>query len=91
MTRDAGPSPVVELEIDGVRTRAAEGQTIAALLIALDAHGWERIPGVASRGARCGIGSCNDCVVTVDGVPRVKACLMPIRQGMQILTRRKVS
>ncbi|MFH8739394.1 (2Fe-2S)-binding protein [Streptomyces sp. NPDC017964] len=91
MTRATGPSPVVELFIDGVRTRAAAGQTIAALLIALDAHAWGRVPEAESRRARCGIGTCNDCVVTVDGVPRVKACLMPVQQGMQILTRRKVS
>lgn len=91
MTRAAGSSPTLELEIDGVTVRAAKGQTIAALLIALDAHGWGRMPDVESREARCGIGTCNDCVVTVDGVPRVKACLMPIREGMQILTRRRVS
>ena len=91
MTRAPGPSPTVEVQVDGVAMRAAKGQTIAALLIALDAHAWGRMPKVESREARCGIGTCNDCVVTVDGLPRGKACLMPIQEGMQILTRRKVS
>jgi predicted molibdopterin-dependent oxidoreductase YjgC len=91
MTRATGPSPVVELEIDGVTTRAAEGQTIAARLIALDVHAWGRTPEVESREALCGIGACGDCVVTVDGVARVRACLMPVREGMQILTRRRAS
>ncbi|ARE38171.1 hypothetical protein A0W34_32415 (plasmid) [Rhodococcus sp. BH4] len=83
------PSLIVELEINGVMTRAPKDQTIAALLIALDVDARGRTREVTSGGALCGIGSCEDCIVTVDGVARIKACLMPVREGMQILTRRK--
>ncbi|GHI25701.1 hypothetical protein Shyd_70720 [Streptomyces hydrogenans] len=33
------------------------------------------------RGAFCGIGQCFDCLVTVDGAPNRRACLVPARPG----------
>jgi predicted molibdopterin-dependent oxidoreductase YjgC len=87
MTSEAASQPAVELEIDGATTRASEGQTIAALLISLGIRAWRRTPEGEPRRAFCGIGMCDDCVVTVDGVAGVKACLTPVRYGMQILTR----
>ena len=79
----------VDVQIDGAATRALEGQTVAALLTSSGTPGWRRTSGEELRGAFCGIGMCNDCVVTVDGVARVKACLMPVRDGMRILTQGK--
>ncbi|RCK68849.1 (2Fe-2S)-binding protein [Desertihabitans brevis] len=36
------------------------------------------------RGLFCGIGACFDCLVKVDGGPDVRACLVPVRDGMRV-------
>jgi sarcosine oxidase subunit alpha len=36
------------------------------------------------RGLRCMTGACSNCLVTVDGVPNVRACLTPVRDGMSV-------
>ena len=35
---------------------------------------------------RCGMGACQDCLVTVDGTSGVRACLTPVRAGMDVTT-----
>lgn len=36
------------------------------------------------RGLFCGIGSCFDCVVTVNGVANRRACITPVEEGMVV-------
>src|SRR5205814_8371683 len=36
------------------------------------------------RGLSCMAGACPTCLVTVDGVPNVRACLEPVRPGMTV-------
>lgn len=36
------------------------------------------------RGLFCAIGSCFDCVVTVDGVANRRACITPVANGMVV-------
>jgi predicted molibdopterin-dependent oxidoreductase YjgC len=36
------------------------------------------------RGPYCLIGNCFECLVEIDGVPNRQACLMPVREGMQV-------
>ncbi|GHV10926.1 sarcosine oxidase subunit alpha [Spirochaetia bacterium] len=40
------------------------------------------------RGLFCGIGQCSDCVVVVNGVPNVRACVTLLEEGMQVETQR---
>lgn len=62
-----------EIEVDGERLRVAEGQTIAGILLANGRRSWRTAHG-AERGIFCGIGICQDCVLTVNGVEGVRAC-----------------
>ncbi|MBQ6394992.1 MAG: (2Fe-2S)-binding protein [Atopobiaceae bacterium] len=39
------------------------------------------------RGIFCAIGRCTDCVMVVDGVPNVRTCITPLREGMVIQTQ----
>ncbi|HYY07352.1 MAG TPA: 2Fe-2S iron-sulfur cluster-binding protein, partial [Actinomycetota bacterium] len=39
------------------------------------------------RGLYCGTGDCPNCLVTVDGVPGVPACVTPVREGMRVRRR----
>ncbi|MBQ5952615.1 MAG: (2Fe-2S)-binding protein [Lachnospiraceae bacterium] len=36
------------------------------------------------RGIFCAIGRCTDCKMTVDGVPNVRTCVCPVRDGMHV-------
>lgn len=41
----------------------------------------------AARSAFCGMGTCFDCLVEIDGQPNMQACLTTIRDGMNIRTQ----
>jgi predicted molibdopterin-dependent oxidoreductase YjgC len=58
------------------------GQSVAAALIAAGVRSWRRTRhGAAPRGLFCGIGACYDCLVTINGEPARRACLVPARDG----------
>ena len=70
------------IEVDGVEVPLREGQTIAAALWAAGIRSWRttRVAG-RPRGLLCGIGSCYDCLVEVNGVADVRACITPAQDG----------
>jgi sarcosine oxidase subunit alpha len=79
---DAG-RPTVTITVDGRTLQAAAGQSLAAALwangiVTLGHHSGTGLP----RGMYCGIGHCYECRVTVDGMPDVRSCLTPVREGM---------
>ena len=64
-----------------------DGDTVAAVLVRDGLTSWRRTRfGDAPRGLFCGIGACQDCLVVVDGVPGVRACLAPAVPGCAITT-----
>ncbi|HET6213076.1 MAG TPA: (2Fe-2S)-binding protein [Micromonosporaceae bacterium] len=73
---------------DGREVPAQPGQTVAAALWAAGVRSWRttRDRG-APRGLFCGIGICFDCLVTIDGAPNQRACLVPVRAGMVVVTQ----
>jgi predicted molibdopterin-dependent oxidoreductase YjgC len=76
------------LSFDGRRVRVGPGQTVAAALWAAGVRSWRttRETG-APRGMFCGIGVCFDCLVTIDGTPNQRACLVPARPDMVVTTQ----
>jgi hypothetical protein len=70
---------------DDTEIAAEPGQSIAAALIAAGHRSWRstRVGGEA-RGAFCGIGVCFDCLVTVNGRPNQRACLVEVRPGDRV-------
>jgi predicted molibdopterin-dependent oxidoreductase YjgC len=75
--------------VDGRALEAHEGESIAAALLAAGRKvtRWTARTGEA-RGYFCGMGVCQDCLVTVDGVPNVRACMTPARDGLRVDTQR---
>jgi predicted molibdopterin-dependent oxidoreductase YjgC len=57
------------------------GQSVAAALIAAGIRSWRTTRDGAPRGLFCGIGACYDCLVSVNGEPAQRACLLPARDG----------
>jgi len=73
---------------DGRPVPAAPGQTVAAALWAAGIRSWRTTrTGGAPRGLFCGIGTCFDCLITIDGTPNQRACLIPARPDMAVSTQ----
>jgi 2Fe-2S iron-sulfur cluster binding domain len=58
------------------------GQSIGAALTAAGIRSWRTTRfGGRPRGLFCGIGVCFDCLVTVNGRPSLRACLVEAQPG----------
>ncbi len=82
----------IVFSFDGVDVTGYEGEPIATALKAagLMVHRYtakEHKP----RGIFCAIGRCTDCVMIVDGVPNVRTCITPLKEGMVVKTQYGVS
>ncbi len=74
----------ISFSFNAENLQAIEGQSIAAALSATgervlryDRHG-------RGRGLFCGMGVCLDCMVSVNGGAATRACLTPVKEGMQV-------
>ncbi|MCH0538947.1 (2Fe-2S)-binding protein [Streptomyces sp. MUM 203J] len=84
----AEPDAPYTFTFDGRTLTALPGQTVAAALWAAGILSWRTTrDGGAPRGAFCGIGSCFDCLTTVNGRPNQRACLVPVRPGDTVVTQ----
>ena len=72
--------------VDGDPVQAFAGESVATVLLALGRRSFRHTEQGAPRGLFCGMGVCFDCLVTVDGVENVRACLTPVTRGMVIAT-----
>ncbi|GLY44607.1 proline dehydrogenase [Amycolatopsis sp. NBRC 101858] len=78
---------MIEITVDGEALAGTEGQTVAGVLLAAGRTSWRTTRSGAPRGVFCGIGACFDCVVTVNGVPDVRACRRRAVDGDEIRTQ----
>ncbi|MER7251852.1 2Fe-2S iron-sulfur cluster-binding protein [Kribbella sp. NPDC000426] len=85
---EVGAPPAVDVTVDGHPVTAHAGQTVAAVLLANGRDTW-RTTRVHNRprGTFCGIGACQDCLVTVNGLADVRACQRTIATGDAITTQ----
>src|SRR5262245_48234130 len=79
----------ITIRVDGHNVPTYEGESIAAALFATGER-TTRWTARANepRGYFCGMGVCQDCLVTVDGMPNVRACMAPVRDGLLVDTQR---
>ncbi|HIC89370.1 MAG TPA: (2Fe-2S)-binding protein [Anaerolineae bacterium] len=76
------------VEIDGQVFPAYEGETVAAVLLASGCRIFSQAAeGETPRGLFCGMGLCHQCLVTVNGIPNMRACMTIVQPGMRIETR----
>ncbi|WP_322030328.1 2Fe-2S iron-sulfur cluster-binding protein [Paraburkholderia sp. J76] len=83
--------PNTTLMIDGRNVSVAPGSSVAAA-IAVAANAEHAAPVTrrsvsgAPRGPLCGMGVCQECRVTIDGVPHRLACQTVCAEGMNVVT-----
>ena len=82
------PAPGVAFTFDGVVLDGREGEPIAVALLAAGYRVFRTMPRFGGpRGGYCMDGRCADCLMVVDGVPGVRACVTPIRPGLRVETQ----
>ncbi len=75
----------VTIHFDGQPVQAREGDSVAAALLAAGHAVTRTTPGgAAPRGPYCMMGVCFDCLVEIDGVPNMQACMTRVRDGMRV-------
>lgn len=73
---------------DGRDIAFAAGQTVGAALIGSGVYSWRTTRGQGKpRGIFCGIGVCYDCLITIEGRPNQRACLVPARAGLSVTSQ----
>lgn len=79
------PGGEVTIRFAGQPVAACEGDSVAAALLAAGYAALRTTAvGGQPRGPWCMMGVCFDCLVEIDGIPNMQACMTPVRDGMQI-------
>jgi predicted molibdopterin-dependent oxidoreductase YjgC len=79
----------IDFTFDGAVVAGREGEPIAGALFAAGYRVLRTMPRFGdARGGYCMIGRCTDCMVVVNGIPNVPACLTPVTAGLDVRTQR---
>ncbi len=73
------------IDFNGRPVRAFEGESIAAALHAAEQPVWGRsLKYHRPRGLFCMDGHCSGCLMRIDGVPNLRACMQPCKAGSRV-------
>jgi len=79
------------IEVDGERIPARTGERVTSALLAAGRPLLSRSAKYhRPRGPFCLAGSCTACLVRVEGVPNVRACQTPCREGLPVETQNAI-
>ena len=76
----------VTIVADGRTVRVPAGVTVATALLDAGITAFRRSVSGEPRGPVCGMGTCYECRVTIDGVAHRRACLVVVTEGMHVVT-----
>jgi predicted molibdopterin-dependent oxidoreductase YjgC len=77
----------IPISVDGVPMEAFRGESVATVLLVNGRRALRATPGRgAPRSLFCAIGVCFECVVTVNGQPNTRSCMVPVEDDMVIET-----
>jgi D-hydroxyproline dehydrogenase subunit gamma len=77
-------SEIVTLVFDGRTVSTPSGVTVAAALANVGMYAIRSSVTGLPRGVLCGMGVCQECRMTIDGVHNRRACAVVVREGMVI-------
>lgn len=78
---------LIDITVDGERHQVPEGMLLAAALLRLGITAFRISVQGEHRAPLCGMGSCFECRVTVDGRRHQRSCLIPCTVGLVVVTR----
>lgn len=76
----------VTVSVNGQPVSVPAGSVVAAAVARAGAPCFRRSVTGEARGPLCGMGTCFECRVTVNGVPHVRSCQTVCEDGMEIQT-----
>ncbi len=83
ITREAS----FEIEIDGQKVQAHPGENLATVLMAVGLRSFASHPKPFPPSRLfCGMGTCRQCLVTIDDLPNCRACKTQVRPNMKVQT-----
>lgn len=74
----------IRVSVNGRETYAYRGETVLAALLAAGYKVLRRDKNGQARGAFCGMGICYDCLVTINGIQNMRACMIEAEEDMEI-------
>lgn len=78
---------VESFQFNGETVAMRPGQSLAAALTEAGHRQFRETAKGATRGIFCGMGVCQDCLLTVDGALNKRACMTSAAAGMQVQTQ----
>jgi D-hydroxyproline dehydrogenase subunit gamma len=76
----------VRITLDGSVVEVPRGTSLAAAILANGVTRFHDSVTGGPRGPLCAMGICFECVITVNGRPRVRGCLLECVDGMEVRT-----
>ena len=77
-------SATVRIVVNGAPREVPDDISLAAALLNAGYTAFRHSVSGEPRGPVCGMGTCFECRVTIDGMQGRRACLEPVRAGMQV-------
>ena len=82
---DPATAETVRFRFEGREILAAEGDTVAAALLAAGVTAFRSaVVSGQPRAPFCMIGNCFDCLLEIDGEPNRQSCRELVRKGMEV-------
>ena len=66
--------------------RVPAGISVAAALVEQGVAAFRVSASGDARGPLCGMGTCYECRVTIDGTAHRRSCLVTVAEGMEVVT-----
>lgn len=79
----------VRLTIDANTVVVPRGTSVAAAILSAGISRFRSSLRGDPRGPLCGMGTCFECLVTVNGLPRVRSCLLECVDSMEVDTHER--
>ena len=80
----------VSIIFEGKNLEVEIGQTVAsALLVVGNMVFRSSVVSGQPRGPYCMMGVCFECLLEIDGIPNQRACMIPVREAMEIKRQQK--
>ena len=77
---------MIKIKVNQKEIAVNEGATVATAVFLSDASSFRRSVSGEKRFPLCGMGICFECRVSINGVPNLRSCQIPVREGMVIKT-----
>lgn len=77
-----------QIELDGKKLNAVQGQTIAEVLLSNQELIFRKTPKNVPRGPFCGMGVCYECQMKINDVPNVRTCIAEATPGCSVETQK---